>query len=99
MKKLLAMLLFVSCSAFAGFSGEPAPGVTLRLEDTPCVNETIRSYIKPGYKDTLSSGAATLRGAPLEVCWVYMDGELFIIDENGRYGTVDRTKMKKDLDI
>lgn len=107
MKKFLSLLavLFLPFSASAQEAMIATltedGSVVLRLEKTPCLNETLSTVVpmlkaqEPSIRGKWYSGSVKLMGEPLEICWTKVTGEpsIFVVDESGGMGFVPLDKF------
>lgn len=79
-------------SATAEYKDE---NVTIQIYDTPCTSEAVK---KLGYDkkliDLARAGKVSYKGKILEMCWIYNDGEIDIVDETGDTGSIPAIAFK-----
>lgn len=81
---ILAAAMLAAAPAMADLVASNGKGNEMRLEQAPCTNEAVLSYLKPEFHSQFKRGMALLANKPVAVCWIDTEqGAYWIVTEAG----------------
>jgi hypothetical protein len=94
MRSLVIAALLAAGPAMADYVLKTESGY-IRLQDAPCTHAKVLDLLRPQFHSEFRHGYLVFKGKQLAACWIFKDGEVTIIDEEGDGGSVPVDAFKK----